>query len=92
MYIEPGSLWENGYAKSSHGRLRDEFLAMEIFDGVRDAQSLTASWGNEYHTLRRHSLLGYQAPARFAAACAASDSAKASAPAADTGSLGQPCP
>jgi transposase InsO family protein len=38
MYIEPGSPWENGYAESFHGRLRDEFLAMEIFDGVRDSR------------------------------------------------------
>jgi len=43
LYIEPGSPWENGYAESFHGRLRDEFLAMEIFEGVRDARALTAS-------------------------------------------------
>ena len=91
MYIEPGSPWENGYAESFHGRLRDEFLAMEIFDGVRDARALTASWRDEYNTQRPHSSLGYQTPARFAAACAASASAKASAPAAHAGCLGQPC-
>jgi putative transposase len=72
MYIEPGSPWENGYAESFHGRLRDEFLAMEIFDGVRDARALTASWKDQYNTQRPHSSLGYQTPARFAAACAAS--------------------
>ena len=72
MYIEPGSPWENGYAESFHGRLRDEFLAMEIFDGVRDARTLTASWRDEYNTQRPHSSLGYQTPARVAAACAAS--------------------
>jgi transposase InsO family protein len=91
MYIAPGSPWENGYAESFHGRLRDEFLAMEIFDGVRDARALTASWRDEYNTQRPHSSLGYQTPARFAAACAASASAKASAPAAHAGSLGHPC-
>ena len=91
MYIEPGSPWENGYAESFHGRLRDEFLAMEIFDGVRDARTLTASWRDDYNTQRPHSSLGYQTPARFAAACAASASAKASAPAAHAGSLGRPC-
>ena len=91
MYIEPGSPWENGYAESFHGRPRDEFLAMEIFDGVRDARALTASWREEYNTQRPHSSLGYQTPARFAAACAASASAKASAPAAHAGSRGHPC-
>jgi transposase InsO family protein len=34
LYIEPGSPCENGYAEGFHGRLRDEFLALEIFDGV----------------------------------------------------------
>ena len=91
LYIEPGSPWENGYAESFNGRLRDEFLAMEIFEGVRDARSLTASWRDEYNTQRPHSSLGYRTPAGFAAACAASASAKASAPAAHAGSLGQPC-
>ncbi len=50
LYIEPGSPWENGYAESFHGRLRDECLAMEIFEGVRDARSLTASWRDEDST------------------------------------------
>ena len=66
LYIEPGSPWENGYAESFHGRFRDEFLAMEIFEGVRDARSLTASWRDEYNTQRPHSSLGYQTPAGFA--------------------------
>jgi transposase InsO family protein len=87
MSIELGSPWESGYAGRFHGRLRDEFMAMEIFDGVRDARALTASWRDEYNTQRPHSSLGYQTPARFAAACAAS----ASAPAARAGSLGHPC-
>jgi putative transposase len=91
LYIEPGSPWENGYAESFHGRLRDEFLAMEIFDGVRDARSLTASWRDEYNTQRHHSSLGYRTPAGFAAACAPSASAKASAPAAHAGAEVQPC-
>jgi transposase InsO family protein len=91
LYIEPGSPWENGYAESLHGRFRDEFLAMEIFEGVRDAWSLTTSWKDEYDTQWPHSSLGYLTPAGFAAACAASASAKASAPAAHAGCLGQPC-
>jgi transposase InsO family protein len=82
LYIELGSRWEHGYAESFHGRLRDEFLAMEFFGGVRDARTLTAAWKDEYNTQRPHSSLGYLTPAGFAAACAASASAKASAPAA----------
>lgn len=58
LYIGPGSPWENGYAESFHGRFRDGFLATEIFEGVRDAWSLTASWKDEYNTQRPHSSLG----------------------------------
>jgi len=82
LYIEPGSPWENGFTESFHGRFRDEFLAMEIFEGVRAARTLTAAWKDECNTQRPHSSLGYRTPAGLAAACAASASAKASAPAA----------
>lgn len=91
LYIEPGSPWENGYAESFHSRFRDEFLAMEIFDSIRDAQALTATWRDDYNTQRPHSSLDYLTPVEFAAACAASTSAKASVPAAHAGSLGLTC-
>ena len=42
---------------------------MEIFDGARDARSLTAAWRDEYNAQRPHSSLGYLTPAGFAAAC-----------------------
>jgi transposase InsO family protein len=71
LYIAPGSPWENGYAESFHSRLRDEFLAREIFDNLRAARGLTASWKDDYNHCRPHSSLGYRTPAEFAA-CAAS--------------------
>jgi transposase InsO family protein len=70
LYIAPGSPWENGYAESFHGRLRDELLNAEIFEGVREAKSLAASWKNEYNHRRPHSSLGYVPPAVFAATMA----------------------
>jgi putative transposase len=91
LYIEPGSPWEDGYAKSFHGRFRDEFLAMEIFDGVWDPRSLTTAWRVQDNAHRPLSPLGYLTPARFAAACTASASAKASPPAAHAGANVQPC-
>ena len=66
-------------------------LAMEIFEGVRDARALTALWRDEYNTQRPHSSLGYQTPAGFAAACAAFASAKASAQAAHAACGEVPC-
>jgi putative transposase len=72
LYIEPGSPWQNGYAESFHSRLRSELLDAEIFETVREAQSLAASWRGDYNHYRPHSSLDYQTPAEFAAACAAS--------------------
>ena len=38
LYIAPGSPWENGYAESFHSRLRDEFLAIEVFENLAAAR------------------------------------------------------
>jgi len=70
LYIAPASPWENGYAESFHGRLRDELLNAELFADVREAKALAASWKNEYNHRRPHSSLGYVPPAVFAATLA----------------------
>lgn len=72
LYIEPGSPWENGYAESFHSRVRDEFLALEVFENLAAARRLTVNWKEDYNHHRPHSSLGYRTPAEFAAACAAS--------------------
>ena len=40
LYIEPGSLWENGYLESVGGKLCGELLNIEIFDTLLEAQVL----------------------------------------------------
>jgi transposase InsO family protein len=70
LYIEPGSPWENGYAESFHGRLRDELLGVEEFDTVPQARALATHWRLEYNHRRPHSSLGYRTPAAFAASLA----------------------
>jgi len=70
LYIAPGSPWENGYAESFHGRLRDELLNAEEFADVAEARALAAPWKNEYNHRRPHSSLGYVPPAVFAATLA----------------------
>lgn len=70
LYIAPGSPWENGYAESFHGRLRDELLNAEVFADVREARALAATWRDEYNHHRPHSSLGYVPPATFAATLA----------------------
>jgi IS30 family transposase len=69
LYIEPGSPWENGYAESFHGRLRDELLNLEVFANLGEAKALAAHWKQEYNHVRPHSSLGYATPAAFAAQC-----------------------
>lgn len=69
LYIEPGSPWQNGYAESFHSKLRDELLAVEIFETLREARALAMAWRLEYNHRRPHSSLHYQTPAAFAAAC-----------------------
>ena len=72
LYVEPGSPWQNGYAESFHGRLRDEFLAVEEFESLAAARKLTAAWRDDYNLRRPHGSLGYQTPAEFAARCCSS--------------------
>ena len=63
LFIEPGSPWENGYCESFNGKLRDEFLAREIFYTLKEAQVLIEWWRRHYNRLRPHSSLGYRPPA-----------------------------
>jgi putative transposase len=72
LYIEPGSPWENGYAESFHSKLRDEFLALEMFENLAAARKLTAAWKEDYNHHRPHSSLGYLTPVEFAARCCSS--------------------
>jgi putative transposase len=72
LYIAPGHPWENGYAESFHSRLRDEFLATEVFESLGAAQALTNLWRTDYNEQRPHSSLGYTTPTAFAARWAAS--------------------
>ena len=65
-YIEPGAPWENPYVESFNGRLRDEFLAVEQFDSLLEAQVLIEDWRIEYNTKRPHGSLGWLAPAAYA--------------------------
>jgi putative transposase len=68
LYIEPGSPWQNGYAESFNSKLRDELLAVEIFETLPQARALATWWRLEYNHRRPHSSLDYQTPAEFAAA------------------------
>jgi transposase InsO family protein len=65
IYIEPGKPWQNGFIESFNSRLRDEFLNMEIFYTVREAQVKAEMWRQEYNRERPHSSLNYQTPMEY---------------------------
>ena len=63
LFIEPGSLRENGYAESFIGKLRDELLNGEWLDTLDEAKVLVEAWRKSYNRIRPHSSLGYRPPA-----------------------------
>lgn len=69
LFIEPGSPWENAYMESFNSRLRNEFLNVEVFGSLKEAQVLAEQHRLEYNHRRPHSALGYRTPAAFAATC-----------------------
>jgi putative transposase len=68
-FIPPGQPWRNGYIDSFNGRLREECLTINLFWSLTQAGVVISDWKDEYHHHRRHSALGYQTPASYAAAC-----------------------
>jgi putative transposase len=67
--VAPGSPWENGYIESFHSRFRDEFLEVEEFESVPDAQEKKEWFRREYNTVRPHSSLDYKTPKQFSDEC-----------------------
>jgi transposase InsO family protein len=68
-FIPPGQPWRNGYIESFNARVRDECLNINIFWSLAQARVVISDWKEDYNHRRRHSALGYQAPAVYAAAC-----------------------
>jgi len=64
--IAPGHPWENGYAESFIGKLRDECLNAEVFWSARHAQVVVEWWRRAYNEERPHSSLNYRTPAEAA--------------------------
>ncbi len=64
--IAPGHPWENGFAESFNGKLRDECLNEEVFWGEQHAQVMVERWRRQYNEERPHSALGYRTPAEVA--------------------------
>jgi transposase InsO family protein len=68
-FIPPGEPWRNGYVESFNSRIRDECLNINSFWSLAQARIVINDWKHDYNHHRRHSALGYQPPARYAATC-----------------------
>ena len=65
LFIQPGKPVQNGRVESFNGRLRDEFLNVNVFANLFDARAKAAAWRHDYNHVRPHSSLGYLTPAEF---------------------------
>ena len=70
-----GAPWENGYAESFNGKVRNELLNAEEFGSVLEAKVLAKEWRRDYNHVRPHSSLGHRTPAEFGAMVPRADSA-----------------
>ena len=61
-YIPPGSAWENPFVDSFNGRLRDEFLNIELFPSLAEAKVLAEQHRIEYNIYRPRSALQGRTP------------------------------
>jgi len=66
-FMPPGEPCRNGNVEAFNSRVRDECLSINIFCSLAQARVVMSDWKEEHN--QRHSALGYQAPARYAAAC-----------------------
>ncbi|WP_300343701.1 transposase, partial [Nesterenkonia sp.] len=55
--------------ESFNSRIRDECLNINSFYSLLHAKVIISDWKHDYNHHRRHSALGYQAPAVYAASC-----------------------
>lgn len=66
----PASLGATATSSRAISRIRDECLNINIFWSLAQARVVISDWKEDYNHRRRHSSLGYQAPAAYAATCA----------------------
>jgi putative transposase len=56
-FIRPGRPVENSYIESFNGRLRDEWLNVEVFFTLIDVREKLELWRQDYNQVRPHSSL-----------------------------------
>ena len=66
QFIRPGKPVENAFIESFNGRLRDEFLNVEVFGSLEEVRDKSESWKYDYNTARPHSSIDDKTPLEFA--------------------------
>lgn len=61
-FIRPGKPTENAYIESFNGRLREEFLNVELFRSMAEVTGKLAAWPQDFNHRRPHSSIGYFTP------------------------------
>ena len=61
-FIRPGKPVENAFIESFNGRVRDEWLNVQQFTSLADAQAVIEAWRVDYNHRRPHSSLGHLTP------------------------------
>jgi putative transposase len=64
----PSSPGATAISSRFNSRVRDECLNINMFWSLAQARAVISDWKADYNHRRRHSALGYQAPAVYAAA------------------------
>ena len=65
-YIAPGKPMQNGFVESVNGRMRDECLNEHLFDSLRHAHDLIATWRADFNHHRPHTSLAGLTPVEYA--------------------------
>jgi putative transposase len=68
-YIPPGTPWNNAFIESFNSRQRRECLERNHWTSLLEARVVIGDFKHEHNTRHRHSALGYQTPAEYAAHC-----------------------
>lgn len=64
-FIDPGKPAQNAWIESFNGRVRDEFLNMQLFRALPEIRDAADIWLVDYNEVRPHSSLNYLTPKEF---------------------------
>ena len=62
QFIRPGKPIENAFIESFNGRLRDEFLNVDVFETLEEFRGKIDAWRYDYNTARSHSSIDDKTP------------------------------